>query len=111
MQVQTLPYSKFVEDAQNERMPKQYQDIADRLIEVREILGMNQVQFARKAKLGARRLNNWETGRYRISLNGALRLRETYGLPLDFIYCGSVDMLPNKIASALASSPRDNHSR
>ncbi len=92
-------------------MTRPYQDIADRLVEARTILGMSQVQFARKANLSARRLNNWETGRYRISLNGALRLREIYGLPLDFIYCGNVDMLPNKIAEALASSPRDTHSR
>ena len=92
-------------------MPKPYQDIADRLVEVRKILGLSQAEFARRAKIGVTTMNNWEGGDYRVSLNGGLKLRKTYGLPLDFIYCGSVDMLPNKIAAALGSSPRDNHSR
>ena len=111
MQLKNLGTSEILWFTQNEVMLRPYQDIADRLVEVRTILGLTQAQFARTAGLGVRRLNNWETGRYRISLNGALKLREIYGLPLDFIYCGSVEALPNNIASALGSSPRDNHSR
>lgn len=92
-------------------MTATYSDIADRLVEVRKILGLSQAEFARNAKIGVTTMNNWEGGDYRVSLNGALKLRETYGLPLDFIYCGSVAMLPNRIASALRSRPRDSHSK
>ena len=92
-------------------MTKPYQDIAIRLLEVREALGLSQADFARGAKIGIPTMANWESGVYRVSLNGALKLRETYGLPLDFIFCGNVDMLPSKIASALRSSPRESHSK
>ena len=92
-------------------MPKNFQDIADRLLRVRKILGLSQTEFARRAGIGVTTMNNWEGGDYRVSLNGALRLRETYGLPLDFIYCGNVDMLPNKIASDLRLIPRESHSK
>lgn len=92
-------------------MARPYDDIAERLREAREALGLSQAEFARRARIGKNTMNNWESGDYRVSLNGALKLRETYGLPLDFIYCGNVDMLPNKIASAFRDKPRDSHSK
>lgn len=111
MQVQIAPNSKIFGHDQNGRMTKPYEDIALRLIAAREALGLSQAEFARRARIGVTTMNNWESGDYRVSLNGALRLRETYGLSLDFIYCGNIDMLPNKIASALRSSPRERASR
>ena len=111
MQVQTLLPFNFVECAQNDGMTKPYQDIATRLIEVRKILGLSQADFARGAKIGIPTMANWESGVYRVSLNGALKLRETYGLSLDFMFCGNVEMLPSKIASALRSRPRDINSK
>ena len=83
---------------------KPYQDIAERLISVRRALGLTQTEFARRAGINITTMNNWEGGGYRISLNGALRLRQAYGLPLDYIYCGDMSLLPNKIASALIQS-------
>ena len=43
-------------------------------------------------------------------LDGALALREQFGLPLDFIYLGIDDALPMTLRRAWRDRPRDNHS-
>lgn len=85
-------------------------DIARRLRDARTVLELDQTAFAGRAGLKNQTYSNWESGNFRISIDGALALRETYGLSLDFIYCGNLDALPHKIAKALASSPRVKNS-
>ena len=82
-----------------------YADIGWRLRAIREHFGMNQTEFAQAADVPYKSLSQWESGRFRISIQGALRLREKFNISLDFIYCGSLDTLPMKMANALSSSP------
>jgi len=94
----------------NTQKTGRYADIANRLIAVREVYELNAREFAERAGIDPTRYYKFETGDNRISVDGALMLRETYNLPLDFIYCGSIDALPHKLAVAVSSSPRDSHS-
>lgn len=87
-----------------------FADIAMRLRAVRAILELSQKEFAEQAKVAPKSYNQWESGDFRVSIDGAKKLRERFGLSLDFIYCGSLDALPHKIAVALADIPKDNAS-
>lgn len=86
-----------------------YQDIADRLRMAREAEGMSQREFAEEAGLRYTQYKNWESGAYRIGLDGALELRRRYGITLEYIYIGDVDSLPmswrKEISSRLADTP------
>ena len=78
----------------NESKERPFSDIAERLKWHRGLLGMDQAQYA--AALGVNRpaLSLWEAGTHRLSLNGALAIRERYQLSLDFLYAGNADALP-----------------
>ena len=82
-----------------------YSEIANRLRAVREVYGMSSKEFADQAGVPPKSYSQWESGDFRISIDGAIRLQARYGTSLDFIYLGSIDTLPNKIATALSSSP------
>lgn len=84
-----------------------YQDIADRLRAAREVEGADQRTFAEAAGLKYTQYKNWESGAYRIGLDGALALRERYGITLEFIYIGDVDSLPMSWRKELSSRPSD----
>lgn len=62
-----------------------------------------QEKYAARAKLKRSQLNNWESGLYRISIDGALALSKTYGLTLDFIYLGNSESLPMTLRQAWLS--------
>ncbi|WIY24240.1 helix-turn-helix transcriptional regulator [Parasedimentitalea psychrophila] len=80
---------------------RKFSDIAQRLVWHRKLTGLTQLEYATKAGLKRAQLNNWENGDYRISVDGALALRETYGMPLDFIYLGDQNALPMALRNAL----------
>lgn len=82
-----------------------YAAIAERLRSVRDVYGFSAKDFAERAGIDPKRYYNWENGKDRISIDGASQLKREYGLSLDFIYDGNVDMLPHKIAVALSSKP------
>jgi len=90
--------------------PGRYAEISARLRAVRDVFEMQPKEFYEAAGITGGTFYNWETGNHRISIDGALKLRDRYGLTLDWIYCGNVDALPHKVASALRSSPRESHS-
>ena len=93
-------------------MEKPYSDIAARLRVILEAHGISNAEFARTLGLKPTATNNWLTGASRISIDGALLVRERYGAPLDFTYCGgSVDTLPKTIRAAWLSRSRVNHSK
>ena len=86
--------------------PRPYQDIAERLKWHRiEVMDMLQLEYAESigTKRGAYSL--WEAGTHRLSLDGALRLRQMYGLSLDFMYEGIDDALPMTLRNAWRSRP------
>lgn len=79
---------------------KPFADIAERLLWHRTFEGLTQKEYATKAGLTRNQLSNWETGDSRLSLDGALALRRTYGLSLDFIYEGNAETLPMTLRAA-----------
>jgi transcriptional regulator with XRE-family HTH domain len=82
-----------------------YADIAERLRWHRELTGMEQDEYAAKAGLRRSQLSNWLNGSARLSIDGALALRRTYGLSLDFMYEGSADALPMTLRLAWLERP------
>ncbi|MCF7700526.1 helix-turn-helix domain-containing protein [Loktanella sp. M215] len=82
-----------------------FADIAHRLRAVRAYYGYSSIEYAQQADVNPKSYSQWESGDHRISIDGAILLRERYGISLDFIYLGSVDTLPAKIANAVSSSP------
>jgi transcriptional regulator with XRE-family HTH domain len=80
-------------------------DISNRLRALRNFYEMSSKDFAESAGVPPKSYPQWESGYFRISIDGALKIRERYGTSLDFIYTGCLDTLSNKIATALADSP------
>lgn len=90
---------------------KPFGDIAARLRWHRELEGLTQKDYALKVGVKRAALNNWESGDYRLSLDGALSLRRTYGLSLDFMYEGISDALPMTLRQAWLDSPLVSRSK
>lgn len=84
---------------------KPFGAIAARIIWHRKLEGLEQKDYAEKAGLTRSQLSNWETGTSRVSIDGAIKLRHTYGLSLDFIYEGIADTLPMTLRSAWMDRP------
>lgn len=82
-----------------------YANIANRLRVVRAYFEMGSKEFADQAGVPPKSYSQWESGDFRVSIDGAIRLRDRYGISMDFIYTGSLDTLPNKIAAAVSSNP------
>lgn len=81
-----------------------YADIGHRLRWHREqIVQMNQRDYAAAIDVKRATYTCWETGTQRLSLNGALVLREKYGLPLDWLFLGIDDALPMTLRNAWLS--------
>lgn len=47
-----------------------------------------QKEFFRRAGIEPNTGSNWVTGKDRPGINEAIRLRDTYNITLDYIYCG-----------------------
>ena len=90
---------------------KPFADIAARIRWHRALLGLNQAEYAEKAGIKRSQLSNWESGMQRVSIDGAVCLRRTYGLSLDFIYEGIEDALPMTIRQELLGNPLVSASR
>jgi DNA-binding XRE family transcriptional regulator len=84
---------------------KPFGDIAIRLRWHRDLLGLTQKEYAEKIGQKRATINNWESGDYRLSLDGALALRKAYGLSLDFMYEGIADALPMTLRNAWLERP------
>lgn len=81
-----------------------YADIGQRLRWHREhVVQMNQRDYAAAIDVKRATYTCWETGTQRLSLNGALVLREKYGLPLDWLFLGIDDALPMTLRNAWLS--------
>lgn len=75
--------------------------VGERLQRVREILKLSKRDFAAAAGLKEQVYGPFETGKRRLSLNAALRLRERYDLTFEFMYFGKTQDLPHRIAKEL----------
>lgn len=87
------------------RGTRPFAEIAARLIWHRNLKGLDQKPYADKARITRGQLHCWETGKHRVSLDGALALRKAYGLSLDFLYTGDAETLPADLRAAWLGSP------
>lgn len=83
---------------------KTLQAIARRLELTREALGLSQSEFADKAGIARNTYNQWEKGKGRPQLDGAIALCSTYNLTLDWIYFGEMAGLPYQVAQKLVTA-------
>lgn len=86
--------------------------IAMRLRQVIHILDLTQKEFADANGWERTQLANWMKldGSHRLSLDGAIKIYESYGIPLEFMYFGRRDTLPANWQKELSSNPRDKNS-
>jgi len=82
-----------------------YADIAHRLRAVRAYYDMPSNEFAALADVPPKSYSQWESGDFRVSIEGAIKLGARFGVTLDFVYLGRIDTLPTNLAKAVASSP------
>ena len=78
------------------------QDIGRRLRHTREVLGLNQREFAMRANLKENRYNQYETGVRPLTIEAALSICEQYGVTLDWLYRGDRSTLPHRLAIDIA---------
>lgn len=82
-----------------------FSDIDERIKWHRSVIGMNQQEYADSIGIKRSTLSLWEAGTHRLSLDGALALRNKYGLSLDFMYEGISDALPMTLRNAWLERP------
>lgn len=78
--------------------------IAARLEATRRVLDLSQTQLCLRAGLATNTYNQWERGKGRPQLDEAMKLCDTFGLTLDWIYRGDPSGLPYSIASEIIQS-------
>lgn len=78
--------------------------IARRLERTRLAMGLSQSEFAEKAGIARNTCNQWEKGKGRPQLDGAIALCNVYQLTLDWIYFGETSGLPYQVASKLVNA-------
>lgn len=75
--------------------------IGSRLELTRVAMRMAQNDFCGKAGIAPNTYNQYERGKKRPSLENALKLAQTYGLTLDWIYLGDPSGLRYELADAI----------
>jgi transcriptional regulator with XRE-family HTH domain len=87
-------------------MPRQVdestaQAIGERLRVTREVIGLKQREFAKRAGVSATAYNQYEVGDTKPKIENAIKLREAFNLTLDWIYCGDPSGLPYTLAEGI----------
>lgn len=80
------------------------ENIAARLKWLRGYVGLTQSEFAESLGVTLTNYNNWERGRQRMSIDGALKVNQTYGTTLDFLYLGRREGLSSDMARDFVES-------
>jgi transcriptional regulator with XRE-family HTH domain len=78
--------------------------IAARLLRTREALDLDQSEFCEQIGVKPNVYNPFETGKRRITVDVALKIRARFGVSLDWIYCGDPSHLPTEIYRKLAKA-------
>ena len=76
-------------------------EIAARLLAGQEALGLNAVSVCRLAGIKTNTYSQWVNAKGRPQLDEAMRLCDTFGYTLDWIYLGDPSGLPYALASKL----------
>lgn len=81
---------------------KTHSEIGDRIDHVRTAFTtLTQKEFAERMGYNYGQFNNWTRGERRIPIEAALKLAQTYGLTLDWIYLGRRDGLAETASKVL----------
>lgn len=68
--------------------------IGNRLVKTREALGFQQSEFCKEIRVAKNTYNPFEKGHRQITLIVATKIKERFGISLDWIYCGDPATLP-----------------
>ncbi len=85
-------------------MPSPYKDIGNRLVVMRDVLGIKQAELCKAIKVAQNRMSQYESGERRITLPVAIKLADTYGITLDWIYRGEASGLPHHLHRKIHSA-------
>jgi ribosome-binding protein aMBF1 (putative translation factor) len=91
------------QDTNSGDMPRRAKSIGRRLLKTREALGLSQAEFCRRIGVQRNLYNPFEKGRRRITIDVATKIRDRYGISLDWIYCADQRALPSDLYQKLAS--------
>ena len=78
--------------------PRSIEAIAGRLKATRLAVGLKAGEFCRRAGIPQNTYSQYENGKGRPSLDFALKICDTYGVTLDWIYLGNSGALPHALA-------------
>lgn len=78
------------------------------LRDIRIALDLAQVEFAKRVDILPSLYNMYETGKRRLTMDSALRIREAFSIPLDYLYGGHPAGLPARIRRRLPGRVRDS---
>ncbi len=82
------------------------ENVGKRVRWVRQYNNLTQIQFSKILGLPtSANLSNWEVGRQRLSIEGALLINQNFGTTLDFLYLGRLSSLSSDMKEALADNP------
>ena len=79
------------------------ENIARRLSWLRSYVGLSQTEFAASIGVAVTNYNNWEKGKQRLSLDGALKINSVYGTTLDFLYLDRRTSLSVEMSKSFSS--------
>jgi transcriptional regulator with XRE-family HTH domain len=75
--------------------------IGERLAYVRKAKQMSQAKFAKEIGSSQGALGQYEVGMRRPAIEIGLRIRDRFGVSLDFLYAGDISKLPFDLAEQL----------
>jgi transcriptional regulator with XRE-family HTH domain len=82
------------------------QDIARRLIAIRDHFGLSQVAFARGLNIAKNTLNGYETSSRSLTLETAKRIHRRYGISIDWLLFGAIGQPSHELVVKFGSLPR-----
>ena len=85
-------------------MPTTSKNTGRRLLRTREALELSQAEFCRQIGVERNLYNPFEKGRRRITIDVAMKIRDRYGITLDWIYAGDPHALPSGLYHKLVAS-------
>lgn len=71
--------------------------VGERLRWTREALGFDKVGFAKEIGADKGSITHWEKGDRPLTLLGALKIRDRFGIPLDWLFCGDKSQLRGEL--------------
>ena len=82
------------------------QDIARRLIAVREHFQRNQTDFAEDLNVAKNTLNGYEKAKRPLTIETARRIRDRYGISVDWLLFGDVGQPSHDLVIKLGPKPK-----